>query len=107
MTSGIFKKFYINIRHYNTSVIISSQMFKSVSPIIRTNLNALILLGNTENEGELKKIYEEFSNGLSYTKWKGVYDFITNTPYRFLVINTMNKKGYRLIDSFKQYIQLS
>lgn len=65
-SSGMLtKKFYsfcTRYRHINANVFLSIQNFRQLSPVCRTNANAVVLLNGIVNDKELEKINEEYGS---------------------------------------------
>lgn len=74
-------------RHYRLSLIFTSQNFRSIPNIIRTNASFYILF-KTTNRKEYKKYIEEF--GGLFKKFDEIYDEATEQPYNFLYIDLRN-----------------
>jgi GTPase SAR1 family protein len=84
-----FNKLMVNHRHHHTSVILSTQKFKSLNNIARNNLDGLISF-RTANEGEVDAMTEEY--GID----KELYLNATEEPHSFLYTHFFdsNKKTY-------------
>ncbi len=102
--SNDLKMFVANSRHLKTSIIISSQAYKSIEKTVRLNTTYLVLFP-TGNIAELKMIYEE--NNTSNTqeefieKAKNVFN---ETGRHFICINALNNFKMRLIKDMNSYI---
>ena len=83
---GCIESIAVRGRHSNISVIIISQMFKSLSTPIRNNMTNLVVF-RIRNNNELKKMSEENQESLSTDQFQQIYDFATGTPFSFLHIN--------------------
>ncbi len=69
------------IRHYDTSVIITSQLYKALPPIVRSNCdNSVMFYAN--NKGEKKKMVEELGDTFA-----DKYDKFTQEPYGYVFVN--------------------
>ena len=89
-------------RHYNTSIIISTQKVKDVRPVVRNNLTDVIL-GRTKNQQELEDIYTEWgalfgSRELFFKKYK----YATKDKYSFLFMKLGNPP--RMFKNFTEEI---
>jgi hypothetical protein len=82
-------------RHYKISMIFTSQSFRSIPNIIRTNAT-FYLLFNTTNKKEYNKYIEEFS-GL-FKNFGDMYSEATFKPYNFLFLDLRNIKAYHNFD---------
>lgn len=96
-----------NSRHYEISIIISSQTYFDVPKDIRLNAS-LVILYNTSNVKELKNIYDENSCGLSFDQFKILFeDFTEKRAFGFLVFNYLNNSEHRIQNCFEEFINLS
>lgn len=101
--NSLFQKLNFNCRHYNISIIVVSQNYKSISKPIRTNSSAWILYELADSEKRV--FYEENSNGLTYKEWLEKYSTATNEPYTFLYINYQEPdKRKRLKKNFDEVL---
>ena len=75
-------------RHYGIGLLLfSSQVFKGVPPIVRTNLTFAIL-GKNSNAREMNKITEELGSAFGGDKnFKYLCKHVWRTPYAFVYIN--------------------
>lgn len=78
-------------RHYKISMIFTSQNFRSIPNIIRTNAT-FYLLFKTTNKKEYVKYLEEFS-GL-FEHFEAIFSKATEQPYNFLFLNLRNVSAY-------------
>lgn len=74
-------------RHYNLSLILSSQYYRAFSPIIRANTDYWIVYKNNVRK-EVEKIIEDFN---MYPDFEKYYLDATNKKYSFLYVN--QKRG--------------
>lgn len=86
-----FNKLMTNHRHAHTSIILSTQKFKSLNTIARNNLDGLIAF-RTSNQGEIDSMCDEF--GID----EELYLNATEEPHSFLFTHFFNnnKKSYFL-----------
>tara|TARA_R110001632_G_scaffold87203_1_gene189650 strand:+ start:1972 stop:2700 length:729 start_codon:yes stop_codon:yes gene_type:complete len=75
-------------RHSNIQLLmISTQLFRKVSPTIRANAN-WILIGRLQNEGELEKLSDEYSSMFGGDKnFRELYKQATKKKYNFMTLN--------------------
>ena len=67
--------------------MISTQLFRKVSPTIRANAN-WILIGRLQNEGELEKLSDEYSSMFGGDKnFRELYKQATKKKYNFMTLN--------------------
>ena len=71
-------------RHYKISLIFTSQNFRSINNIIRTNAT-FYLLFKTANNKTYTKYVEEFGN--IFENFEEMYKKATTEPYNFLFLN--------------------
>jgi len=79
-------------RHYNINLIITSQHYTSVSPVIRTNVKNIIIFGT--NTKQIKIISDENSIFDGFKTFKKYFQTLTDKPYGTVKINynyTANK----------------
>lgn len=86
-----------NHRHYFISHIIISQTFKRLDPILRINTTGVILF-NTDNIIERKKIFEELSGNIGVREFERLYMEITSVKFNFMYINYDQRLVYRNFD---------
>lgn len=102
-SSRYFLKLNTIMRHFKISIIMISQVYKVIAKSIRTNLSNLLLF-DINNSKELEVIYEENEAGLSKNDWMRVYRAITKNDYSFMFLNFQNKKGFQILNCFKNII---
>ena len=95
--AGVITKICSKYRHYNTSFIVVSQAFKSISNVIRQCASHWILF-RTENQKELTKIEDEF-NGIP--NFRELYEANTREKYSFIYIDVNKQTVYK---NFKELI---
>ena len=101
--SPSFRKFLLNSRHYNISVIFVSQSYMLLDRTIRIN-NSFLSILEVANLTNLRQIYEENSAGLDWATWKDVYDTCISKDYGFFSISYQNDKKHRLICNFEEFL---
>ena len=80
------KHLLINHRHYNTSVIVSLQVFTWIHPSSRGNAEYIFIHKNN-NDDDLKKIYNNYLSGIIiYSEFKILCDIYTKN-YNVVVID--------------------
>lgn len=84
---NLLKKLFFSGRHFNISLIILSQMYKSIDKSLRINSSDIILF-ETGNNNELRAIGEE--SAIDPKEFIRIFKHATSEPYSFLVIH--NKK---------------
>jgi hypothetical protein len=78
-------------RHYKLSLVFTSQNYRSIPPIIRTNAT-FYLIFKTPNKKEYNKYVEEFSG--VYQHFEKMYKIACEEPYNFLYLDLRNVKAY-------------
>lgn len=86
-------------RHYNLSIIVTSQNYRSISPIVRNNATFIILF-SCPNQRELAKYIEEQSDTFKHFEY--AYKDATSEPYQFLFVDVKNRHLYKGLN-LKQY----
>ncbi len=87
------KKSYFGLRHFNGSIILLSQQYKSIPKSVRLNCSDTILF-EVANEAELKDITDE--QNVPKNNFLNIYDFAIHVqPYSFLCIRHKNPKKKR------------
>ena len=79
-------------RHYHINLIITSQYYTAVSPVIRSNIKNIHVFGT--NAKEIKKLNDEHSIFDNFKTFKSYFQMLTDEPYSFVIINynhTANK----------------
>lgn len=76
-------------RHYNIKLLmISSQKFRHVSPVIRTNATAVIVGSPFPNQQELDKVFEEYGDSFGGPiNMKKIYRLCCPERYNFMYLN--------------------
>ena len=75
-------------RHYHINLIITSQYYTAVSPVIRSNIKNIHIFGT--NAKEIKKINDEHSLFDNYKQFKQYFQALTDEPYSYVIINYNN-----------------
>lgn len=104
---GAIETGFVRLRHYNISLIITSQKYSGLSRTIRLNCKCLVIF-EPYNQSEFDHILDENTDKYTRLKLKNMMDDVYSQPYSFLMINnTERDKSKRYIDSFKRYLILS
>lgn len=90
-------------RHSNIQLLmISTQLFRKVSPTIRANAN-WILIGRLQNESELDKLSEEYSSMFGGDKtFRDLYKQATKKKYNFMTLNLSENPAEVMINFDKK-----
>jgi len=98
----IFAKFCNTIRHYKTSTLFCSQMFKCCAKVIRHQISCGIFFAS--NEVEMREIWESMSCNMPFHVWSEYFRILTSKPYSHVTINLKNQKGFQMIRGFENFI---
>jgi len=71
-------------RHKRCSLIVLSQLFRSVPPVLRANLSGLLIF--FISHAEVRKMVEEW--GGTFPDLEKMFDYATGKPYSFLYLKT-------------------
>lgn len=90
-------------RHYNIFYTITTQSFRALSPIIRSNATNVIIT-KQQNDNEKSKIVEEYAPLFQgEKKFNELYDqAINNHPYSFLYLDLSKNPAQAFISFFKR-----
>ena len=83
-------------RHYRLSIIITTQRFRELSPIIRSNAGYYIIY-KTHNRKELQALDDELSSNIP--NFMQLYSDATHKKYNFLYINLEKDVAYQNFSS--------
>lgn len=89
-------------RHYKISVWISTQSYKKIPKVLRTNSNDIIIFGDSSKR-ELSDLYEEFGTA-SFEEFFEMYQKATSEPYSFLQIRSKYGKKKRYTSNFNKFL---
>ena len=104
---GVIETAFVRLRHYNISLICTSQKYSGLSRTIRLNCKSLIIF-EPYNMSEFDHILDENSDKYTRKKYKAMMDHVFSKPFAFLLINnTERDKSKRYIDSFQNYLNLN
>lgn len=92
--TGLFKEVSTTLRHFSMSTIVIGQSYNKVLNVYRQNNNGLITY-TTNNDKELKNMYDENSMGLSFNDWVSRYKRGVEDKYSFFLINYQQRKCYK------------
>ena len=103
---NFFNKLASNGRHIYASVIVASQKYKKLSPIIRNNTKHWIIF-DVQNAKELQDIYEEQAGKISKKAFFEMFEFATSGNHNFLYIKNDAPKTERFRRNFTDIIKIS
>ena len=84
---AIVKELFIRCRKLNISIVFIAQSYFRNPKDARLNSNHYILM-KIGNKKELKSIAEENSGHLDFKEFLKIYNYCTNEPYSFMVVDT-------------------
>ena len=85
-------------RHYNINLIITSQYYTAVSPVIRSNIKNIHVFGT--NAKEIKKLSDEHSVFDSFKDFKKYFQELTNENFSYVIMN-YNYPANKIFDDNK------
>ena len=85
----------LKYRHFRTSLIFTSQNFRSIPLKVRVN-SGYFLIWKLFNHKEIDKIMEEI--GENFEDFKFYYEYATEQKYNFLYIDNNRKRLYKNFD---------
>lgn len=98
---GIYNRLAFNQRHYNVSMIIDTQKYRSINTAFRSNMTGVVCF-TLANLKEYQALAEEHSNLLTPAEFKQLFAFCTDEPFSFLFINYQKPIGQRFHRKFNQ-----
>ena len=102
----IIKELFYRARKINVSIIFITQSYFRALKHARLNSTHYILM-RTGNKKELKRIAEEKSGHLDYKDFFKMYNYCTEDPYSFMIIDTRPTATIQFKKNFNEPIDLS
>ena len=84
---AIVKEVFIRCRKLNISIAFITQSYFRTPKDVRLNSTHYILM-KIGNKKELKSIAEEYSGHLDFKDFLKIYNYCTNEPYSFMMVDT-------------------
>ena len=84
---AIVKELFIKCRKLNISIVFITQSYFRTPKDVRLNSTHYILI-KIGNKNELKSIAEENSGHLDFKDFLKIYNYCTNEPYSFMMVDT-------------------
>ena len=81
------KELFIRCKKLNISIVFITQSYFRTSKDVRLNSTHYILM-KIGNKKELKSIAEENSDHLDFKDFLKIYNYCTNKPYSFMMVDT-------------------
>jgi hypothetical protein len=97
---SLTNKFWVNHRHYNLSVCVTSQKYTSLPLLLRQNTNVMSLFGS-KSKKDLLAVIDDLDVDPAF--FKEIYHFATSEPNSFLHLNLMTPEiiYYKNFDKIK------
>ena len=94
---SLINNLVIKHRHLKTNLIFTTQSFKAIPPIIRTNIDIYCIFKSSSYNEVLNKIFEDISGYVKIDKFIELYEHATVEKNSFLTIinNSMSGSGTR------------
>lgn len=94
---SIISNLTIKHRHLKTNLIFTTQSFKQIPPVIRTNIDIYCIFKSSSYKEILDKVYEDISGFVSFEDFIELYEHATDEKNDCLTLinNSMDKKGIR------------
>ena len=99
----------IKHRHLKTNLIFTTQSFKSIPPIIRTNTDIYAIFKSSSYDQILNKIYDDISGYVKKDDFIQLYEYATDEKNNCLTIisNSMDKKGVRFYKNYDKELLIN
>jgi hypothetical protein len=81
--SSALARLFMRYRHYNFSLIMTAQSFRTVPSVARVNASGYMVF-RTENDSEIQKMEEEWP---TIPHWRDLYSEATSERYSFMYID--------------------
>jgi alpha-L-fucosidase len=88
------------------NLILISQNFKSVSTIVRKNIDIFVLLKNANKQKLIENISQEVGGVIGAKDVEKLYDYATSFPFGSLIINLHPKETIRFRRGWSHEIKL-
>lgn len=104
--SEAVKKLVYNSRHFNISIIITSQSYFGLPKPLRLNCSSVMVF-YTGNQKEVEAIYEENTGGLNKKQFLKMYNEVCGEPFGFLHICYQNDLQHRFIKNLESFVDVN
>mgnify|MGYP001279360188 CR=1 FL=1 len=101
---GAMSRLVCNCRKISVSLVILSQYFKHLSPVVRQNVNGAIIFH--QSNSQVDAISEDFNYADSKKIFRKTFHDVTAKPHGFFVINETNPRNEWYSDSFQRYLDI-
>lgn len=92
---SVISNLTIKHRHLRVNLIFTTQSFKKIPPVIRTNIDIYVIFKSSSYNEILNKIYEDISGYLTLDNFIELYEYATEEKNDALIIvnNSLDKNG--------------
>ena len=92
---SVISNLTIKHRHLRVNLIFTTQSFKKIPPVIRTNIDIYVIVKSSSYNEILNKIYEDISGYLTLDNFIELYEYATEEKNDALIIvnNSLDKNG--------------
>ena len=92
----------IKHRHLRCNLVFTTQAFKAIPPVIRTNIDIYCIFKSSSYNEILNKVHEDVSGFVKYDDFLEAYDYATQEKHDCLTIinNSMGGSGTRLFKNW-------
>jgi hypothetical protein len=99
---SVISNLTIKHRHLKTNLIFTTQSFKAISSIIRTNIDIYCIFKSSSYNEVLNKIYDDISGFIKKDDFIELYEHATDEKNNCLTIinNSMDKKGVKFYKNY-------
>lgn len=99
---SVISNLTIKHRHLRINLAFTTQSFKKIPPVVRTNIDIYVIFKSSSYNEVLNKIFEDISGYLTLDNFIELYEYATDAKNDALIIinNSLDKKG---ISYFKNW----
>jgi len=99
---SVISNLTIKHRHLRVNLAFTTQSFKKIPPVVRTNIDIYVIFKSSSYNEVLNKIFEDISGYLTLDNFIELYEYATDAKNDALIIinNSLDKKG---ISYFKNW----
>lgn len=107
-SKSLLSNLTIKHRHLKTNLIFTTQSFKAIPPIIRTNIDIYVIFKSASYNEILNKIYEDVSGYISKEDFTDLYNYATKDSHDSLIImnNSLDKAGTSFYKNWETKLNL-
>jgi hypothetical protein len=99
---SLINNLVIKHRHLKTNLIFTTQSFKAIPAIIRTNIDIYCIFKSSSYNEILNKVYQDISGFIKYDDFIEAYEYATKDKHDCLTIinNSMGSSGTRIFKNW-------